>query len=71
MKKDQKDKLFKLLYVVASLLVLAGALFKLRNHPNGDFMLFAGFISGSLISGFEIHGLKKEIKELEKQENRK
>ncbi len=61
-----KDKFLKLLYGISALLVLTGAFLKLQHLPNGDLFLFTGFISGSLISAFEIHGLKKEVKELEK-----
>lgn len=66
MKKKNQDILLKFFYAVSALLVLAGALFKLQHFPNGDLMLFAGFISGSIISSVEINRLKRKIKELEK-----
>jgi len=66
MSKVQKDRLLRLLYGISALLVLTGALVKLQHLQNGDLFLFTGFISGSLISAFEIYGLKKIIKEFEK-----
>lgn len=66
MNKVQKDRLLRVVYVISALLVLTGAFLKLQHYANGDLFLLTGFISGSLISEFEIYGLKKIIKEFEK-----
>jgi uncharacterized membrane protein YciS (DUF1049 family) len=60
-----------ILYIIATSLVLTGAFLMLQHHPYGMRILLAGFIAGSLISSFETFRLKKKIKRLEEQLNRK
>jgi hypothetical protein len=71
MTDKQVTKMVGILYTVATGLVIAGAFFMLQHHPYGLRILMAGFIAGSLISTFDTSRLKKKIKRLEEQLNRK
>ena len=55
------------IYMVATLMVMVGALLKLQHHPNGFSILIFGFIIGSITSSIDNHRLKQKIKRLEEQ----
>jgi len=65
MTKKQTDKLMTVLLGIAALAILLGAFFKLQHYPNGDQILFIGFIASFILSSIEISRLKKIIKGLE------
>ena len=66
MTRKQTDKLMNALTGVAILTILIGAMFKLQHYPNGNQILYIGFMANFILSGIEISRLKKIIKVLEK-----
>jgi len=66
MTKKQIDKLMNVLLGIASFAILLGALFKLQHYPNGNQILYFGFMASFVLSGIEISRLKKIIKILER-----
>lgn len=66
MTKKQIDKLMSVLLGISAFAILLGAIFKLQHYPNGNQILFIGFLASFILSGIEISRLKKIIKELEK-----
>lgn len=61
------DRIINILYATAAASVLLGAFFRLQHYPYGYFLLFGGFILGSLISNIHVNRLKKIIKNLEER----
>lgn len=66
MNKKQTDKLMNVLLGLAAFAVLLGAMFKLQHYPNGNQILYIGFMASFILSGIEIYRLKRIIKVLEK-----
>ena len=66
MTKKKTDKLMSVLFGLAAFAILLGALFKLQHYPNGNQILYIGFMASFVLSGIEISRLKKIIKALEK-----
>ncbi len=65
MTNKKTDKLMNVLLGIAAFAVLLGALFKLQHYPNGNQILYFGFMASFILSGLEISRLKKIIKMLE------
>jgi hypothetical protein len=61
------DRIINILYATAAASVLLGAFFRLQHYPYGYFLLFGGFILGSLTSNIHVNRLKKRIKNLEER----
>jgi hypothetical protein len=65
MTNKQIEKLMSVLLVISAFLILIGAFFKLLHYPNGNLILWIGFVASFVLSSFEISRLKKIIKKLE------
>lgn len=61
------DRIINIFYAIAAASVLLGAFFRLQHYPNGYFLLFGGFILGTITSNIQISRLKKIIKNLEER----
>lgn len=61
MKNDNLNKVMTILLAISSAAILVGALFKLQHYPNGNSILWGGFLSNFILSSFEINRLKKII----------
>jgi hypothetical protein len=61
------DRIINILYAAAAISILLGAFFRLQHYPYGYFLLFGGFILGSLTSNIHVNRLKKRIKNLEER----
>ena len=47
---DQRiDRIINILYVAAAISVLLGAFFRLQHYPYGNYLLFGGFILGTIL----------------------
>ena len=66
MKNKQTEKLMTILFSVSTILIISGAFLKIMHYPNGNLVLWIGFMSGIVISSFEIRRLKKIIRLYEK-----
>ena len=66
MKNKQTEKLMTIFFSVSSILIISGAFLKIMHYPNGNLVLWIGFMSGIVISSFEIRRLKKIIRLYEK-----
>ena len=66
MKNKQTEKLMTILFSVSSILIISGAFLKIMHYPNGNLVLWIGFMSGIVTSSFEISRLKKIIRLYEK-----
>jgi len=42
------DRLINILYAIAAILVLLGALFRLQHYPYGNYLLIGGVILGTI-----------------------
>jgi hypothetical protein len=49
MNKTRIDQLINILYSLAAIAVLLGALFRLQHYPYGNYLVLGGTISGALI----------------------
>jgi len=47
--------------VISGAAILVGSIFKLQHYPNGNLILYLGFLSNFILSSFEINRLKKII----------
>jgi hypothetical protein len=63
MNTKQIDKLMNVLLGISGGLILTGIIFRLQHWPNGNLILWTGFIANIVLSNFEISRLKKIIKE--------
>lgn len=65
---NKQIKLFTgILYSIATVVILAGALLKIYHYPNGLLILIIGFVLGEIANYFNTSQLKKRVKELEEQ----
>lgn len=71
MTHKQVNSTVKIVYAIAAIMVLAGAIFKLEHYPNGLYISITGFILGTATTTFEIIRLKKKNKSLEEQLDKK
>ena len=71
MTEKQVTSVIGIIYIIAAVMVLAGAFFKLQHYPNGLSILLFGFMLGAVTSSFDTFRLKKKIKRLEEQLNQK
>ena len=67
MNKLQIDNLMNVLLGISAFLIMLGALLKLQHIQYGNLILWIGFITSFILSNFEISGLKKIIKSLNKE----
>lgn len=67
MTDKQVTKVIGSLYFIGSVMVLVGAFFLLQHYPNGQSLLYIGFMLGAATSSYDVYRLKKRIKRLEKQ----
>jgi uncharacterized membrane protein len=67
MNKDKIDRIINILYAIAAIAVLMGAFFRLQHYPYGYFLLFGGFILGTIVSNIHVNRLKKIIEKLEER----
>ena len=64
MKKHQPDNVMNILIGLSSAFIAIGALLKLGHNQYGNLILWTGFLSYFVFSGFEINRLKRVIKAL-------
>ncbi len=69
MNHKQTEKLMRMLIGISAFLIVIGALFKLEHYPNGSLILYIGFGTYLILSGFENNRLRKMIKKLENQKS--
>jgi hypothetical protein len=67
MNKDKIDRIINILYAIAAIAVLMGAFLRLQHYPYGYFLLFDGFILGTIVSNIHVNRLKKIIEKLEER----
>ena len=67
MTDKQINLLINIMYSIASIAVLIGAIFKISHYPYGLAILLLGFMLGTAISIFDNIRLNKKIKSLEEQ----
>jgi uncharacterized membrane protein len=67
MNKDKIDRIINILYAIAAIAVLMGAFLRLQHYPYGYFLLFGGFILGTIVSNIHVNRLKKIIEKLEER----
>jgi uncharacterized membrane protein len=63
MKQKQTESLLKALILFSYILIILGAFLKIYHFANGNLVLTIGFLSGIILSSFEINRLKKIVKE--------
>lgn len=71
MTEKQVSTVIGIIYFIASVMVLAGAFFRLQHYPNGQSILLFGFMLGAVTSSVDTFRLKKKIKRLEEQLDQK
>jgi len=67
MNDKRVNSIIKIIYIVATILILAGAIFRIQHYANGSSIFFTGFIIGTVATIFNTIRLKKKSKNLEKQ----
>lgn len=67
MNEKKVDRLINILYTVAAISLLLGAIFKIQHYPNGNLLLWCGFIVGPLVSIYDNVRLKRIIKKLQER----
>lgn len=67
MTDKQVGTIIKTMYIVASVLVLVGATFRLQHYSHGFLILLSGFVLGGITSSVDTYRLKQKIKRLEKK----
>lgn len=67
MNEKKIERVINILYSLAAIVVLLGAIFKIQHYPNGNFFLLGGFIVGPIVSTYDHIRLKKNIKKLEER----
>ncbi len=67
MKDKQINAIIGITFIVAAILVLAGAFFRIRYYPNGSLILLIGAILGTAATVANAIRLKRKNKELEEQ----
>jgi len=65
--EKQVDRLFVIVNIISSLLVLLGALFTILHYQRGFSILIMGLVLGFITSSLEISRLKKLNKNLKEQ----
>ncbi len=56
-----------IIYIIAVLLILTGAFFRLQHYPNGPLISGIGSMLGTITVIYDIIRLRKKIHKLEKQ----
>jgi len=67
MKTTKIERLINILYSFSAVVILLSALFKIQHYPNGNLLLWGGFILGTIVSTYDNIRLKKIIKNLEER----
>lgn len=67
MNEKKIDRFINILYAIAAISVLLGAIFKIQHYPNGNLLLWCGFIVGPIVSIYDNIRLKRIIKKLEER----
>lgn len=67
MNNKTTDRIISILYSLSATAILLGAFFKIQHYPNGNLLLWGGFIIGTMVSIFDTLRLKKIIKTLEER----
>lgn len=68
MKENKPDRLVKGVYLVAAIVVLLGAFFKIQHYPHGNDLFFGGSILGAIASIIQFSGEKKTIKRQQEED---
>lgn len=63
MNQKHNTNLIQLLIFFSYIIIILGAFLKLFHYTNGNLVLTIGFLSGIILSSFEINRLKKIVKE--------
>lgn len=71
MTDKQQETAFGIIYIIATLMIILGAILKFQHNPQGQLILLYGFILGSVAGTFDTFRLKKKIKRLEEQLDQK
>ena len=67
MTTKQVNSITGIVYVIATIMVLTGAFFRIQHYPHALPVLIFGFMLGTVISTFDNYRLKQKIKRLEEQ----
>lgn len=63
MNQKHNTNLIQLLILFSYIIIILGAFLKIYHFANGNLVLTIGFLSGIILSSFEINRLKKIVKE--------
>ena len=67
MNRKPIDRIINILYSLSAAAILLGVVFKIQHYPNGNLLLWTGFIVGTIVSTFDTFRLQKIIKTLEER----
>ena len=67
MNEKKADRLINILYIIAAISFLLGAIFKIQHFPYGNLFLLCGFIFGPVAIIYDNIRLKRIIKKLEER----
>ena len=71
MTDTQTNLIIKIIYIIGTLMIITGAIFKILHYQNGYSILIVGFVIEGIISSYDNSRLKKRIKKLEEEINYK
>ncbi len=61
------NAIIRIIYILATMLILAGVIFRMKHFPIGTSLFFIGFFIGSVATIFNTIRLKRKNKKLEEQ----
>ncbi len=67
MTDKQVNTTYRIIYVIAAIMVIIGAFFRLQHYPNGPSISMTGFILGMVTIIFDRIRLKRKNENLEEQ----
>ena len=67
MKEKQVNIIIRIIYIISTLLILAGALFRIQHYAYGSTLFFTGFILGMIVTVLNTIRLKRKNRKLEEQ----
>lgn len=71
MTDKQQNTASGIIYFIATLIVILGAILRLQHNPHAPLILLSGFVLGTVAGALDTSRLKKKIKRLEEQLNQK
>lgn len=67
MKEKLVNTIIRIIYIISTLLILAGALFQIQHYAYGSTLFFTGFILGTIVTVLNTIRLKRKNRKLEEQ----